>query len=509
MDGPLFDGKTEQRPLRPYQAEAVELLRQSLATGHKRPILQAPTGYGKTRLAAEIVNRALARGKRVVFTVPALSLIDQTLEAFHRDGVRDMGVIQANHVETDWSRPVQIASVQTLERRSYPQADLVLIDECHKVFKHTLKWMAHPEWQKIPFIGLSATPWTRGLGKHYDDLIISATTQELIDQNYLSPFRVFAPAHPDLSGVRTVAGDFNLDDLGGAMNKAPLIADVVETWILRGEGRPTLCFAVDCAHGRHLQERFEAAGVKSAYIDANTPTSERLIIRDRLHAGKISVVCNIGTLTTGVDWDVRCIILARPTRSEMLFVQIVGRGLRTATGKTDCLILDHADNHARLGFVTDIGHEMLDNGARVNAEAKRKPLPKECPKCTFLRAPGQHVCPNCGFKPKAKSQDVATQSGELAEITRSAKKLHRAGMIQMRGKNILLGDFFGMLKHYAAQHGYKPGWAPNQYRQATGTWPNYYRDVVPCQPVPEVLSWIRSRQIAYAKSRKPTQAAAQ
>ena len=305
---------------------------------------------------------AREKGRHVVFCVPALDLIDQTLASFWQDGIGDVGVIQADHIETDWSRPVQIASVQTLTRRGYPPADLVIIDEAHRCFEFYERWMADPVWQTVPFIGLSATPWTKGLGKHFDDLIIAATTAEMIEAGHLSKFRVFAPDHPDLRGVKNVAGDYHEGQLSEVMNKAVLTANIVETWLQKGEDRPTLCFAVDRAHAKALQQQFEAAGVPTGYQDAHTSKEERAEIRRKFHRGEIKVVCNVGTLTTGVDWDVRCIVFARPTRSEILYVQIVGRGLRTTEGKDDCLILDHSDTALRLGFVTDIHHDKLDDG---------------------------------------------------------------------------------------------------------------------------------------------------
>src|SRR3954447_23159314 len=105
------------RDLRPHQRQAIEMLRFSLGSGKRRPVLQAPTGFGKTRLAAAVVEGALAKQKRVIFAVPALSLVDQTVEAFWNEGIRDIGVIQGMHPMTDWCRPVQVVSVQTLQRR--------------------------------------------------------------------------------------------------------------------------------------------------------------------------------------------------------------------------------------------------------------------------------------------------------------------------------------------------------------------------------------------------------
>ena len=262
---------------------------------------------------------------------------------------------------TNYAAPVQIASVQTLARRiALPPVDLVIVDEAHIYSKAIASWMDRDP--KLIFVGLSATPWAKGMGRRYDDLIVCATIQELIDAGHLSPFRCYAPAEPDLSGVRTNKGDFVTADLSATMSEGGLVADVVSTWLEKGEARPTLCFAVDRAHAQSLQARFVAAGVACGYVDAYTDKVERALTRKRFEAGELRVVCNVGCLTTGVDWAVGCIILARPTRSEMLYVQMVGRGLRVNPGLDDCIILDHAGNALRLGLVTDIHHTSLEFG---------------------------------------------------------------------------------------------------------------------------------------------------
>lgn len=494
------------RQLRPYQADAIQRLRQSIGSGKRRPVLMLPTGGGKTRIAGEIFSLAQAKGTRAMFIVPAISLIDQTVQSFWNDGIRDVGVIQADHPLTDYSKPVQVASVQTLARRKAPECGLVMVDECHRMHRSLLEWMASDAMQSVPVIGLSATPWAAGMGKHYDDLIVCSTTQQMIDAGYLSKFRVFAPSHPDLSGVKTVAGDFHEGQLSEAMNKPKLVADVVETWIRMGEGRPTLCFAVDRAHARSLQARFEESGIPCGYVDAYTESVDRERIRQKFHRGEYRVVCNIGTLTTGVDWDVRCIIMARPTQSEMLFCQIIGRGLRTAERKQDCIILDHSDTHLRLGFVTDIHHDTLSTGKeRGEVKRKKEALPKECPQCAFLRPPKVQTCPACGFKPELRPS-LDFEDGELEEVVRGkgGKTTGPRNHIRMGGVWIPYGDFYGQLKAYALERNYKGGWAANQYRQAVGTWPNRYKDA-PNKPVSfEVASWIKSRQIAYAKRRQPS-----
>jgi DNA repair protein RadD len=381
-----------------------------------------------------------------------------------------------------------------LQRRNIPPADMVMIDEAHRWFDAYPKWL-QGAWKDVPVIGLSATPWTRGLGKYFERLIVAATTEELIDAGHLSPFRVFAPASPDLTGVRTRAGDYADEDLSKVMDQSGLVADVVQTWITRAKGRPTLCFAVDRLHAKHLQQSFIAAGIVAEYVDAYTEATDREKIAKRFAKGEVEVVCNVGCLTTGIDWDVRCIILARPTRSEMLFVQMIGRGLRTAEGKDDCLILDHSDNHVRLGFVTDIHHDRLDDGReRQKAEPKAKEaLPKKCPKCTFLKPPKALSCPACGFIPTPKC-DVVSQDGELIEFT--SRNAARAATKQ---EQII---FYGELRRIAQERGYKSGWSAQQYKTRFGSFPPWsWNDTPTATPTAATLSWIRSRQIAFAKRR--------
>jgi DNA repair protein RadD len=478
------------RTLNDHQRLAEAQLRESLRSGHRRPIIQSPTGSGKTVLAAAIVEKALAKGKRVIFTVPKLSLIDQTVERFNEEGIRAIGVVQGYHPDTDATQPVQVCSIQTLRRRKLPQADLVLIDEAHEVHDFHREWMEKPEWKNIPFVGLTATPWTRGLGKLYDDLLVPTTTTELIQNKFLAPFRVFAPSHPDLAGIKTVAGDYQLDQLSQRMSEAKLTADVVKTWLEKGEDRPTLAFCVDLGHARKLADEFNSKGVVCGYVDAYTDRRARNELGEAFRARHVQVICSVGTLTTGIDWDVRCIILARPTKSEILYVQIIGRGLRIGVGKDHCLILDHSDTTLKLGFVTDIHHGELDDG-KPNRSAKtsvaEEKKPRECPSCKALK--NTHICPSCGFAPQRQSQ-LKVRDGELVELTfRKGKK--DLGQPQ---------SVYSGLLWYGERQGYKPGWAAVQYRNAFGSWP----DSLAKRPEPaalELQQWIKSRQIAFAKGR--------
>lgn len=456
-------------------------------------MLAAPTGAGKTLMAATIAQGVLNKGRRFAFIVPYLSLIDQTVARFEQYGMppSDIGVIQGDHPRNDPAAPVQVCSRDTLSRRNlHPAVDLVAIDEAHVNSKWLFGWMQQPTGPK--FIGLSATPWTKGLGKYFDDLVVGSTTAELIDAGFLSPFRVFAPGHPDLAGIKTVAGDYHQGELGDRMGDDGLVADVVGTWLQRAERQPTLVFAVDRAHAKKLQNRFEAAGVPSGYVDAFTKAEDREDIGRRFNAKQLPIVVNVGCLVAGVDWDVRCIVMARPTRSEIFHVQSIGRALRPAPGKEDALILDHSDNHLRLGFVTDLHCDELDDGTtRKVAEREREaPLPKECPKCHFVKPPKIALCPSCGFKPERQSE-VEEAEGELVELRGSKKKKRDATMAEKQ-------LWFSGLLHIARRRGYKDGWASNQYRERFGVWPKSVQ-WISSQPTPEIEGWVKSRQIAYAK----------
>ena len=494
------------RELRDDQKAALEQLRAAVKARIYRIVMQAPTGYGKTVLAAALVESALSKKGRVLFTVPALSLIDQTVEMFYGQGITDVGVIQANHMMTDWAQPVQIASVQTLMRRELPNATVIMIDEVHRWFTFYEQMLMRPELASVPIIGLSATPWTKGLGAYFHSPhIIASSTQQLIDDGLLAPFKVYAPSHPDLEGMHTSQGDYVVSELEERMDQPALVADVVETWLKHADGRPTLCFGVDRAHAKHLQQRFIEQGIPSGYQDAYTKDVDserngefvegRKAIKKKFHDGTYKVVCNVGTLTTGVDWDVRCIVMARPTKSEMLFVQIVGRGLRTAAGKDHCLILDHSDNHLRLGFVTDVdaSHTVLHDGKTHETSEKetRIRLPKECPACSFLKPPHLAKCPACGFVAVAVN-NVEEEDGELVEI-----KPNGATMAEKR-------IVFAELRAYGRDKGYKDGWAANKYRDKFGVWPaNSFRDDAPAEIIStKTAAWIKREIIKWAKSKR-------
>ena len=484
----MFRTQPVPKVLRPHQERAIALIRQSLGKGSKRTVCQMPTGAGKTITAAQIIEGALAKGKRVIFTAPAVALINQTIAAFEAQGIRDIGAMQANHPRTNPLAQVQVASVQTLARREIPEAALVIVDECH-IRSEVIEAMMRDR-PDVFFVGLSATPWAKGMGLIWQDLVIPCTIGDLIDAGFLSQFSAFAPDVPDLSDVKTVAGDYHEGQLADVMKGKALLASVVETWLARGGNRPTFCFAVNRAHAAELQEQFNRAGIAAGYCDAFTDSAEMAFLEGKFRQGEIRVMCSVRKMTTGVDWPVSCIIDAAPTKSEMLHVQKIGRGLRVNPGTEDCKILDHAGNSLRLGLVTEINHEALDAskpGAKQERKAKAEALPKECANCAALHV--GKVCPFCGNERKPQA-GVDTVEGDLVEL--------RAGKAPSKEEK---QRWWSAIKAYQVQRGKSDGWASHTYRDRFGVWPKGLDNSIG-KLDQDVANFIKAKAIRWAKSRE-------
>jgi DNA repair protein RadD len=488
------------KTLRTDQAEAIDNVRTAMRET-RRVVLQSPCGWGKTVVASDIVRSARDKGKQVLITVPALALVDQTVEALYAQGIEEVGVIQANHERTDWSKPVQVASIHTLVKRGrIPEAAVVIVDECHKWFRFFEGWFAGEAWRKVPIIGLSATPWLKGLGAYFDKLVVGNTIDRMIGEKTLAPFRVYAASHPDLEGVRVAGGDYVEGDLVERMNQPKLVADAVQSWKDLAEDRPTICFAVNRDHAAQLAKEFEAGGVPSGYMDCETPGWERKEMRRRFLRGEVRVVCNVDVIGLGVDWpEVSCVSYCRPTRSEMRFVQNIGRGLRIAEGKDDLIVIDHSDTTLRLGFVSDIHHEELDDGKpRLNGPPIVE-LPKCCPQCRYLKPPRTATCPKCGFVNEHHAVPILHERGTLREV--HPDDVNRPMPASKKFPN--RAETWGQLMWYQKQHGKNPKWAMANYKTLYGVWPRNAStngwEAHFHAPNMDLASWLNSRRIAWAR----------
>lgn len=484
--------------LRLYQIRAIESLRESLRLGNKRIMLYSPCGSGKTELSMSMIMSAVGKGKRTLFIVNRLELINQTSRRFYGAGIPH-GLIQGNNTRMVDSN-VLICSIQTLAKRGFPDADFIVIDEAH----YTAGSIAYQEcikhYKDKTIIALSASPFSKGLGKQYDygrmfqDLRIATTIQQLINDKFLVDVEIYSPDKPDLSKVRTVAGDYNEKDLGEACDKPLLIGSIVDHWIKYGKNKPTVCFAVNISHSQHIANEFMLRGISAEHIDCYASEDERKVILERVTSGTTKIICNVGLLSTGWDFpECSTMIMARPTKSLIFWIQASGRIMRPFPGKTIATMLDHSGNGERLGFPTDDLPLELDDGKpkpKNEKEQKEKEakLPKPCPQCTYLKKTA--VCPICGFKPKAPNT-IEVGDGNLVLLERGIDKKEK---FTHQDKQIWWSSFLFL----AEKKGKSRSYALAKYKQKFGVWPRMLEEKS-MTPSLEVLNWEKSRAIAFSK----------
>lgn len=494
--------------LRPYQANAIQSLRLSLASGSKRQVLYSPTGSGKTEIGISLIKGAVAKGKRVVFLCNRVHLVAQASKRFARAGIAH-GVIQGDNTHSTHCSVI-VASIQTVAKRGMPDCDLILIDEAHGVAGSRDFRAVMFERNAVPVIGLSATPFSRGLGRYYpelrgelfESLIVAATIPELIDAGFLVDCDIYAPSEPDMTGIKTHRNafgelDFSDADVGRAVDKPALIGDIISHWLRLAADTPTVCFAANIAHSKHIVESFRAAGVAAEHIDCYTDEAERTAILARVESGDTMVISNVGILCEGWDFPAcKTMILARPTRSLIRYIQMAGRVLRPHESKDRALILDHSGTVGRLGFPTDEFPLELDDGKpkKTSSAEQEKPEPKPCPSCAFVKPPRTPVCPKCGHASQ-RQHEIETEDGELEFVSRK-KQAKKSDKQQV----------WSELLSIRTAKGYADGWAANKYRAYFGVWPRGLQDVC-AEPSPEIESWVRSQNIRFAKTKEARHAA--
>ncbi|EAZ5465379.1 DEAD/DEAH box helicase [Salmonella enterica subsp. enterica] len=491
------------------QERALNMLRRDWKS-HNTFMVYAPTGSGKTGLAAFIVAGFVSRGMRVLFCAPYTILIGQTANRFVEYGLPgdDIGYIWADHPNYDPDRKIQIASADTLIRRVFPDnIDLLIIDEAHLRKKRILKDIERLRGKGVKVIGLSGTPFSPFLGKYYDRLIKPTTIGELIQRGDLSKYEFYAPTKPDLKGVKTAntadyGRDYNENQLAEIMCGSDLVGDIVDNWLRNGRDLPTVAFCVNKAHANYVTMQFVKAGVNAEVMVAETPHEERQVMIHRFETGATKIIVSVGVLVAGFDSDVRCVIYARPTKSEIRWLQCLGRALRTAPGKDKALIFDHSGTVHRLGFPDAIEYNELPSkndgmkeAATRQAEEREEKLPKECPECHFMKPAGVYVCPKCGFKPLV-GEDVVT------DTQRNIKKLSKGGKVYTKSDK---QSWWSQIKFYQRQRTsmgrpISDGWCAHTFREKFNEWPNNLSDF-PMEITPEVSNYIRHKLIRFAKGK--------
>lgn len=341
FDAPNYANATFPQP-RVFQERAHELLRQGRRAGHKNQLMTAPTGAGKTYLGLRIIHEALQRGKRAIFVCDRTTLINQTSEVADSYGLSAHSVLQANHWRYDPAMPFQIASAQTLARREWPGAEVIVIDEAHT---QMTVWTEHIQTCAASVIGLSATPFSPGLGKLFSNLVNATTMKELTDAGVLVPMKPFTCTRANMAGAATAGGEWT--DQAAEERGMAIIGDVVTEWSKYGQGRKTIVFGSTIKHCEEICRQFNEAGVMAAVFTSLTTAAEReqLLKEYRKPDSALRVLVSVEALAKGFDVkDVGCVVDCRPLRKSLsTAIQMWGRGLRSSpeTGKQDCILLDH------------------------------------------------------------------------------------------------------------------------------------------------------------------------
>jgi DNA repair protein RadD len=422
--------------LYPHQETLRDATRAALAK-HRRVILCAQTGVGKTRTAKWILGatanheRAEHQSGKSLFCVHRRGLVFNASESFAEDPHVPHGIIMSG-VETSYGHRIQVASIDTLlnwfvEDGRYPSDitfDLIVWDEAHSHHPKFAKFLKYHDARREELnqpaayvIGLTATPQAKGLADVYKEIVLGPSTEWLIQNKYLSPFRYFRATQGKLGLLVKRGGEFTEASEAAAMEG--LAGDLVRDWKQFAEGRPTIGFFPRRSHAQDAMNQLAAAGLRVNYVDGDTSDDERRKMFRALNEHWIDYLCNVQVVERGTDIPrISCVQLCVAVGSLVRFRQMIGRGSRCHPAKTDCLVLDHGANVARHGFFEDDPAWTLDITTKEPGEQGARPT-IECPRCSCIYRGGK--CRNCGYEPTPKerrAQGLQFDGRELKEVSR-------------------------------------------------------------------------------------------
>lgn len=373
--------------LRPYQIEANESTRAAWANGVRSQLVVMTMGMGKTEVFLSVLADELAAGllSRALVIAHRKELIDQPSQRIARHWTHALpkpGIVMAGQNDVD--AQIICATIQTLNADGRLDAILahgpishVIIDEAHHATAPSYTTVIDQLKAVNPalrVLGVTATPKRTdgdGLRKVFERVAFKATIKDGISKyKALSPFVALGVQLPvDISKVQVVGDDYNAEQLGTVLDANNVLELVFETWQKHAADRPTMIFTASVAQAQHLADYFRSQDVAAAWASGETPKPERAQIISDFLGGKLQVIVNCALWTEGFDAPrTSCVAMVRPTRSDTVYLQAVGRGLRLSEGKTNCLILD---------FVPLGGRDLIMAGdllgkpkAQVKREAK-------------------------------------------------------------------------------------------------------------------------------------------
>lgn len=503
--------------LRKFQSDNKSDIREGFRV-HRSILYQAGTGSGKTVTASSIVKDAVAKGTTTWFLAHRRELIEQTSDTFHKDGIRN-GIIMAEH-RYQPSMPVQICSIDTLRERFVKNDKMIVFQKPGLIITDEARRGLSPSYinlyAKFPnayMLGLDATPVRsdgRGLGHIYDHMVQAPPISELQALGYLVPMRYFTGATPDLQGVRTDNYDYAAGPLQEAYDDADLRGDVVEQWIRHAQNRKTIVFASGVRHSMALRDDFLARGIAAIHIDGHTLTHDRMdMFDDFRHTDKYKVLVNCNIATEGVDIpEVGCVQVATATKAISKYMQMGGRGMRPheASGKKDCIFIDHGGNIERHGFLEDPVPWSLDTTGRIGERIAevRDDMPKifTCSNCG-CEFSGQIRCPECKTKLEVQPyHELINTPEELIEVTRGVAGME-ATEKQKVYSNVQKRNFHAQLLGYAMEKNFKTGYVFHKYRAKFGQPPpDHWMADPPQEPSELVRAFLRGQAAAHAIRKK-------
>ena len=407
----------------------------------RRVILTAPPGTGKTRVAKWILGAAANKeitekqSGHVLFAVHRRGLVSNASNSFGEDPELEHGIVMSG-VKPTWGNRVHVASIDTLlswfvKNNDYDTSitfDLIIFDETHSHLSKLQKFLKYHDAMRAELgkaktfvLGLTATPQAKGLAKTYGEIVRGPSTQWLIDNNFLAPFRYFQGKKGRLDLLKkSSTGNFTASSEAAAFDGYS--GDMVRDWKKFAEGRPTVGFFPVRAQAQEAAAILKQASIKTAYVDGDTPDVERERIFWSLQHGHIDYLCNVQVVERGTDIPaIGCVQLCVAIGTKPRFLQMIGRGSRVCKGKTDCLVLDHGGNISRHGFFEDEIHWSLDMSESTAGDV----APREsvvCPQCAAIYRGGR--CSNCGYEPpksESTGKQLAFDGQEMREVTNKTK----------------------------------------------------------------------------------------
>jgi superfamily II DNA or RNA helicase len=439
--------------LRPRQDQAVEDLRTAYRSGYRSPILVAPTGFGKTATATTIMRRSVERNRRVWFLAHLREILEDTEKRLLENGM-PFGSIRAGR-SADYSQLVQIVGVKSAANRSrLPKPDLIIVDECHLAMAETYRRVIEAAGRPN-LLGLTGTPQRldgRGMNETFDHLVLTCSTAQLIEEGLLAPVRLFAPRLADLPTLR--GKDFNQEQDASILGKPAIIGDALSHWNRLCQGRRGVAFCCNVRHAQAVAEQWRRAGYRAMAVHGKSDDDDRREAIDGLRAGRLDLVACAQLWIAGVDVpEIDAVIWLRRTTSVTAWLQGNGRGLRTAPGKKDLLIIDHTDN----SDPSRLDHPLIEREWSLEGKAKKKKEQsisvKLCPKCFAAMPSANPSCSECGHvfavAPRAEMQQI---DGELVE-----RKLELRQRRQEQGSAQTLEDLIAVGRRRGMKNPH--GWA--------------------------------------------------